>query len=96
VSAKCEHQNFHADVQVGRLTDGDSGPLIAFSADIRIKCVDCNRPFQFVGVPMGSSPTQPMASVDLLELRAPIAPRGEWIPGGRVGFTVVPLTEEAT
>jgi hypothetical protein len=70
----CAHFNFHTSARIGRLTKKEGGPVTGYSADIRIKCSDCGHPFTWIGVPLGSSPSQPMASVDCEELRAPIQP----------------------
>ncbi len=67
----CEHKNFVASVTVNRLEDKG-----AFFADIRVQCDECGEPFRFIGVAAGLSFGQPMASVDGLELRAPIEPNG--------------------
>jgi hypothetical protein len=41
-----------------------------------------------VGVGMGLMPDMPLASADLTELRAPIAPQGQPVLGGLAGFRV--------
>lgn len=73
----CVHFGFLATGDVNRLTDSDGGPVTGYAADIRIKCADCGLPFVFVGVPFGSSPNQPMVSVDGQELRAPLIEAGK-------------------
>jgi hypothetical protein len=71
----CKHLNFKVDAKVFRLTESEeSDKVIGYKADITIHCMDCFHPFQFIGVPKGLSPNQPMASLDLLELRIPIKP----------------------
>ena len=76
--SKCEHHNFISTVDVTRLTDND-GKLTGFTADVTIKCADCNTRFHFKGLPGGSSPQTPTVSFFATELRAPIAP-GKGIP----------------
>lgn len=72
---KCEHKNFGAQVNVHRIVENESSALvIGYTADITVKCVDCDTPFHFRGVETGVSPKVPKCSVDGLELRAPIAP----------------------
>lgn len=73
---ECEHMNFESNVSVGRITD-DKGIVRNYVADIHIKCVDCQIPFQFIGMPLGVSYDKPMMEVDGLEARLPIAPQGE-------------------
>lgn len=70
----CEHMNFVADVAVGRLTDGDGGPVTGYTSEIHIKCRDCGLPFRFLGLPFGHHFAEPRLSADSLELRAPIEP----------------------
>jgi hypothetical protein len=70
----CEHEEFAVFASVGRITDGDGGPVAGFTAEVRVSCDRCREPFRWVGAPAGLSPRQPMVSVDELELRAPIRP----------------------
>jgi hypothetical protein len=72
--ADCEHQAFGARVEVSRLSDYDDGPVTHYSADIRIQCVECSLPFEFIGLPAGLSPSVPTTSFCGDELRAPIKP----------------------
>lgn len=71
---KCEHMNFQATVNVGRLTDVDGGPITRYTTDITVHCGDCGLPFRFTGLSFGSSFAEPRLSADGLELRAPIEP----------------------
>lgn len=83
----CKHENFRADVGVGRISASeDDSTIVGFSADITIRCIDCNKPFEFVGLPMGYSPMQPMCSVDGTEARMPIMPPGEPMRTDLPGF----------
>lgn len=70
----CPHENFFATVEVGRLTDGEDGPVTGYIADIRVNCDGCGEPFRWIGVPAGLKPDRPMVSVDETELHAPIRP----------------------
>lgn len=72
----CLHRNFVADVKVNRLTDGGESPesLSGFTADLEIYCADCYMPFEFIGMPIGVSPTYPTTNVDKVEARIPIRP----------------------
>lgn len=71
----CEHHAFKTIARIGRLLakEGDTA-AVAFTAELRITCVDCGEPFQFIGLPAGSSPVAPSVSVDGEEARMPIAP----------------------
>ncbi|GAB3156366.1 hypothetical protein GCM10027258_62690 [Amycolatopsis stemonae] len=88
----CPHTVFIGDVQVGRLTETDDGPVIAFSADIKIKCAQCDEPFRFMGLPAGILRSRPAVSIDETELRAPIRPAssdpdfGLGIPGFSINY----------
>lgn len=82
---RCPHMNFQAFVTVNRLEDSGQ-----FSADIRIKCQECNEPFRFIGVPAGSSYERPMVSIDGLEMRAPIEPEIVKLIATKATFQVPP------
>ncbi len=74
----CKHLNFKAKCDVTRLVDKDDVEQITgFTADLKIECSECGKPFMFIGVPSGYSPSQPMVSADLCELRIPIKPSAE-------------------
>lgn len=70
----CKHQTFKADCKVFRRTDGDDGPVIGYSMDVTVKCVDCGEVFEFIGPPAGASFKFPTVSADLCTLRIPIQP----------------------
>lgn len=65
----CKHEQFFAQVNVARIEDTGG-----FYADVTVKCVECDTPFHFVGVPGGLSPREPRCDPFALELRAPIKP----------------------
>lgn len=79
-------------MEVGRITDGESGPVTAYMADIRVNCSACGEAFRWVGVPAGLKHDRPMVSVDETELHAPLRPAssdpdfGLGIPGFAVRF----------
>jgi hypothetical protein len=93
----CPHRRFAAEVDVNRLNATENGPAGAFTADIRIRCADCNERFRFVGVQAGLRPDRPMVSVDEYELHAPIRPAsadpdfGLGIPGFAVRYRDGPV-----
>lgn len=47
---KCQHMNFKADVNVGRLSHEDGGPITGYTADVKINCADCGLAFRFIGL----------------------------------------------
>jgi len=55
----CPHEHFNAHVSVNRLSDSGR-----FSADIRIKCIDCGEPFRFLGLPAGVDLNGASVSID--------------------------------
>ncbi len=70
----CEHNQFYVKANVARLTDGDNGPVTGYSADIEIICIECHTKFEFIGMPGGYSPKQPMVNFDGTKARMPIKP----------------------
>lgn len=70
----CKHESFECFCSVGRLTDGDNGPVTDYMLDIKVQCRDCKQFFEFIGVPAGYSPSEPMTSTDFTELRIPVRP----------------------
>lgn len=84
---KCEHENFRVDAIVNRLTDTKR-----FTLDVKVRCVDCSLPFEFIGLQCGLLFDQPTCDPSAQELRVPIKPKGsEILPGlgrGLRGFTV--------
>ena len=71
----CDHNEFRASVNVGRLTD-DLGNVTAYTADVRVSCRACGTPFEFNGLPMGVAVSSSTVSVDGQEARLSIAPAG--------------------
>ena len=66
----CEHENFRCTVEVNRLVNGH----LDFSADVKIKCADCGRPFVFLGLPRGLALQGAAISFDAQEARLAIKP----------------------
>lgn len=70
----CPHEDFAVEAAVGRITDGEGGPVMAFVCELRVECVRCREPFRFIGVPAGVMPGRPACSVDEKTLNIPIRP----------------------
>lgn len=71
----CKHERFQCTCEVTRLhKEGEPEKITGYTTDIKVHCTDCGQPFEWIGVPGGSSPMQPMVSFDGTELRAPIRP----------------------
>lgn len=87
----CEHQNFVANVAVGRLTKDEDGPVTGYVADVRIECADCGRKMQFLGLPTGYDTGAACVSVDGLEARLALCPQGQDLSTlDRIGFQFRP------
>lgn len=69
----CAHENFEANVAVGRLVenDGDTDPH-AFVANVTVRCADCGEPFLWRGLPYGVETEKPCVSLSGAEARLPI------------------------
>lgn len=89
----CEHENFDAFVEVNRIIDTGR-----YTADVRIKCLDCGKPMRFLGLPMGLDMNGAAVSADGTKGRFAIHPVNEPVPGmsddGPAGFRVLPHREE--
>lgn len=89
----CPHENFKAGVFVKRLTDHGDGPVVGYTADVRVQCADCGEPFRWIGCPAGVDPRRPAVSIDETELRAPLRPAsadpdfGLGLPGFAIRMT---------
>jgi len=68
----CQHMNFHASVQVARIENKGR-----FMAEIRIKCLDCGIPMQFMGLKPGLDFDGATVSLDGLEANIGIHPQGQ-------------------
>lgn len=84
----CDHPEFAANVQVGRISKVDGGPIVAYKAEVTISCHKCGKPFRFLGLPTGDNAAVPMVSVGATELRAPIAPVDEETDTTLLGFEI--------
>lgn len=68
----CQHEDFEAEVAVGRITGEEDGDVVAFVADVKIQCAECGEPFGFRGMPPGLSWEGPTRSPNALEARLPL------------------------
>lgn len=84
----CEHKNFRMNLGVNRLKSSGNRPM-QFAAEISIRCDDCNKPFQFLGLQPGMDLQGARCSVDGMEARLAIAPEGDMpSPLDRMAYTV--------
>lgn len=86
----CPHMNFAATVNVGRHLDNETEThVVGYSAEVHIKCAECGKPFQFLGLPMGVDTHGARVSVDGLEARLAISPQGvQPSPINRMQFNI--------
>jgi hypothetical protein len=63
--------NFDASVSVARIED-----IGRFVAEVKIRCVECGTPFQFLGIAPGYNYEAPTVRLDGLEADLPICPQG--------------------
>jgi hypothetical protein len=68
----CNHEDFKATVSVARIENKDR-----FMAEISIACTQCGVPMQFMGLDPGLNYDGATLSLDGLEARIGIHPRGE-------------------
>ena len=83
--SKCEHKNFHANINVIRFEDRPEK-----QADIQIKCCDCQTRFRFLGLPVGMNFRGACVSADGREARLAIVEQDKTLEqiGGVSGFSV--------
>lgn len=67
----CAHMEFQCEVRVGRIED-----VGRFVAEVRINCIECGIPFQFMGIEPGFNYEGPTVSLDGFEANLPIHPQG--------------------
>lgn len=67
----CKHMRFDAGVAVNRLEDTGK-----FNLDVRVSCLECGLPFQFLGLEAGLNLGGAAVSLDGEEARLAIAPKG--------------------
>lgn len=68
----CPHENFKANVAVGRIEPTPPAKGMRFCADVRINCTQCGVPFRFLGLPAGLDLNGASVSVDGEEARLAI------------------------
>lgn len=71
---ECKHEQFQSQVNIFRLSEEEGAEINGYVADITISCTECGIEMEFIGLPQGSSPYQPMVSIDCTEARMPIRP----------------------
>lgn len=67
----CKHTQFDCSANVIRMEDTGQ-----FQVEVRVTCMECGKPFQWLGLEAGIDLAGARVSLDGLELRAAIAPEG--------------------
>lgn len=68
----CQHENFEASVDVGRITNEEGGDVCAFVAEVKVRCIDCGENFGFRGMAPGMSWGEPTRTPDALQATLPL------------------------
>lgn len=85
----CQHENFRVDASIARLVDEKNEQTVnAFVAELRVHCLDCGLPFEWVGFRSGYKGNEAMVDPSAQELRAPIKPKGVLAMPGIPGFEI--------
>jgi len=84
----CQHENFRANVKVGRLCHEEGAPITGYTADVTVSCAGCGLPFRFIGLAAGNHHSEPRVSVDGTELRAPIEPAEHVVFAPRASYVM--------
>lgn len=77
MSTVCQHERFESQVNVFRLIDSRGSEVdrvVGYTAEVEIRCAECEAPMLFRGLQAGSSPDEPTISFDRRQLRAPVEP----------------------
>lgn len=67
----CKHHDFQVNAKIARLEDSGG-----FMAEIRVSCVQCGIPFQWLGLEPGLDLQGARVSIDGLEANIAICPAG--------------------
>jgi hypothetical protein len=66
----CEHKKFQVKADVNRLEDSGQ-----FQLDVKVICMQCLKPFEFIGLPVGLNLNGAAISFDGTEARLAIKPK---------------------
>jgi hypothetical protein len=98
MTADCKHEEFWADVAVGRIgeeDEGSGGRPTWYSAEVQVKCVQCGTPFRAVDpeIPKGALRGRITSNIDGTLINIPMWPIDEGEPpiGKLAGYTIEKL-----
>ena len=72
----CSHEDFYVTANIARLTKTEGGKVTGYMAEVSVKCLQCNTPFQFLGLEPGHDTQGARVSLDGLEANIAITPDG--------------------
>lgn len=71
----CQHEHFAAEVDVGRLSAVEGGPVTSLIAEVTILCLVCGEQLRMPpSVPVGYLPQQVTRTLDGTKLHVPLWP----------------------
>ena len=74
----CKHEDFHAYVNICRLSHNEGENPHTFDAEISVICAQCGERMRFRGVPHEIGFRRPNGSLFATDLRAPMEPSGDF------------------
>ena len=72
----CGHKDFEAEVNCIRINATEGGDIIAYAAEVKVRCRNCHIRFRFLGLPIGVLPKGPASDPTGMEARLAMLPDG--------------------
>lgn len=70
----CQHEVYKVHAQVCEIVQDENNAVYGWRLEVTVHCLQCNMPFQFIGLPEGYDTTEPTSSPDHTQARLPIKP----------------------
>lgn len=74
----CSHNSFYTAARIGKHTAGEGGPVVAYTAEIRLTCEDCSTQFHFGFYPKRGDEGR---ELQLKIFPGPVTEDGDVVPG---------------
>lgn len=74
---ECEHEDWHAFVDIVRISEVEDGPIGGYTCQVRAECAECSAPMIWHVPDFGLLSDRPTVSVNGQELRLPGRPATE-------------------
>lgn len=76
MSERCEHPRVKVDAKAQRIRPKHDGGSLTLGYELvaSVKCLECDEPFRFLGLPIGVSKDTATTNEGASELRAPMSP----------------------